>query len=101
MQIFNSAEDMRVMLSTPAGRVLDLRVTELELLDQGPGAPLRAGEMPLLTALLPGRLLLRKRDGSEICVLVGWGSLTMVGKQARVVVSRAEPSHRASLQVAG
>jgi len=101
MEIFNSAEDLRVLLATTTERVLDVRVTELELLDQQPGAPLRVGEAPLLTAVVPGRLLLRKRDGAEICVRLGWGSLTMVGQQVRVVVSRAALQFAESLPVAG
>jgi F0F1-type ATP synthase epsilon subunit len=89
MQIYNSKEDLRVVVRTPSAAVIDCAVTELEV--EGPGGPLLivAGAEPTLLGLAGTDLRLRKRDGTVIGVSVDWGSLVAVGRQARVVAHNA------------
>jgi hypothetical protein len=44
--------------------------------------------------------VLRKRDGGEIRVEVSWGSLTAVGRQARIVVESARVRYIEPMRIA-
>ena len=100
MEIFNSREDLRVVIRTPGAAVIDTRVTELEVEDALGRFSIVAGGDPALAALVPSELVLRKRDGGEIRVEVSWGSLTAVGHQARIVVESARVRYIEPMRIA-
>lgn len=100
MEIFNSAEDLRVVIRTPTAELIDTRATQLEAEDTLGCFTLRANGSPVLAALVPGELRLLRRDGSEIRVTVSWGSLIAVGHQVRIVVNDARVRHIAPLRLA-
>lgn len=89
MEIFDSTQDLRVVIRTPTSAVLDIHVTSIEVQDHLGRFEVKVGGDPVLTALVPSDLVLHKRDGGEVHVTVGWGSLTAVGAQARIVVNGA------------
>jgi F0F1-type ATP synthase epsilon subunit len=89
MEIFDSVKDMRVVIRTPEGGVVDTRATELEVEDQLGRFVVQADGEPALAALVPGDIVLRKRDGSETRIAAGFGTLVAVGHEARVVVHEA------------
>jgi F0F1-type ATP synthase epsilon subunit len=95
MNIFDSTQDLRVVVRTPEGPVLDTRVAELWGRDQLGELRLDVNSDPMLAALVPSELVLHKRDGSTIVVRVSWGSLTAVADQVRIVVrSASRPDSR-------
>ncbi len=100
MEIFNSVEDLRVVIRTPSAALIDTRAMELEAEDHLGRFTIRAKGSPVLAALMPGELRLFKRDGSEICVTASWGSLVAVGKQVRIVVNDARVRYLAPLRLA-
>jgi F0F1-type ATP synthase epsilon subunit len=100
MEIFNSREDLRVVIRTPTASVIDTHVTALEVEDALGRFTVVADGEPALAALVPTELVLRKRDGGEIRVEVGWGSLTAVGHQARIVVDSAKVRYIEPLRIA-
>ncbi len=81
---------LRIVLRTSSGPVLDTRVCELELEDLAGRFTVRANDDAVLTALVPGEIVLRKADKTELRVQIDWGSLTKVGREARLVVDHAE-----------
>ncbi|RLB63832.1 MAG: hypothetical protein DRI90_05970 [Deltaproteobacteria bacterium] len=100
MEIFNSAEDLRVVIRTPSAELIDTRAIQLEGEDTLGRFTLRGKGDPVLAALVPSELRLLKRDGSEIHVTVSWGSLIAVGQQVRIVVNDAQVRHLAPLRLA-
>jgi F0F1-type ATP synthase epsilon subunit len=90
MEIFDSGKDLRVVVRTPAGGVVDMRVTQLEVEDQLGRFVIKADGEPALAALVPANLVLRKRDGSETHIAAGFGTLIAVGHEARIVVHEAK-----------
>jgi hypothetical protein len=100
MEIFDSMKDVRVVIRTPWAHVLDTRAIELEVADTHGAHMLRADREPQLLALVPGEIVLRRRDGTEIHVTVSWGSLTAMGRQIRIVVERAKVRYVEPLRIA-
>ncbi len=100
MEIYNSAEDLRVVIVTPSAPLIDTRATQLEVQDNLGLLTVHPRQSPVLTAVAPGELRLYKRDGSEIRVAVSWGTLTVLGQQVRIVVNDAQVRHIAPLRMA-
>ncbi|MBW2456096.1 MAG: hypothetical protein JRI68_16375 [Deltaproteobacteria bacterium] len=100
MEIFDSSEDLRVVIRTPSAPLIDTRATQLEVQDNLGPLTIRIKDSPVLTAVVPGELRLYKRDGSEIRVAVSWGTLVAVGQQVRIVVNDARVSYFAPLRMA-
>lgn len=101
MEIFDSHKDLRVVIRTPYETILDTRACEVELEDAAGRFTLRADGEAALTALIPGDLVIRKRDGSELHLVVGYGSLVALGGQARIVVRHATMRFVEPLRIAG
>lgn len=101
MDIFNSKEDLRVVVRTPSAAIVDMRVVELEAEGRNGRITVRANCEPTMAGLVHGELRLRKRDGSEIVVRVDWGSLVAIGHQARIVVESASLRYLEPLPLAG
>ncbi len=101
MEIFDSHKDLRVVIRTPEAAILDTRAREVEVEDVVGRFTLRADEEDALSALIPGEIVIRKRDGSELHLDVGYGSLTKLGSQARIVVKHAELRFVEPMRIAG
>lgn len=86
----DNGNDLRVVIRTLSDHVLDTQAQELEVEDNLGRFTVTANGEPALAALVPSELVLRKHDGGEIRVRVGWGTLTAVGGQARLVVHDAD-----------
>jgi F0F1-type ATP synthase epsilon subunit len=82
--------DLRVVIRTLSEHLLDTYASELEVEDNLGRFTVTADGDPALAALVPSEITLRKRDGGEIRVRVGWGTLTAAGGQARLVVHDAD-----------
>ena len=100
MDIFNSREDLRVVVRTPSAAIVDTHVTELEAEGRNGKFVVRSGAEPTMAGLASGEVVLRKRDGGEIRVRVDWGSLVAVGHQVRVVVENASVRYLDPLPIA-
>jgi F0F1-type ATP synthase epsilon subunit len=100
MEIFNSAHDLRVVVVTPSSQIIDTHVEQLEVEDQFGRFIVTAADGPTMAGLVPSRMVLRRRDGSEIHVKLSYGSLTAVGRQARVVLRDASVQYVEPLQIA-
>jgi len=100
MDIFNSKEDLRVVVRTPSAAIVDTHVTELEAEGWNGNFVVRSGAEPTMAGLASGEMVLRKRDGSEIRVRIDWGSLVAVGHQVRVVVENASVRYLEPLPIA-
>jgi F0F1-type ATP synthase epsilon subunit len=85
-----NANQLHVVLRTPSKTLLKTRVCEIEVEDRGGRFSVGANDDTLLTALVPGTIVLRKSDGSELAARIDWGSFTKVGDEARVVVGHVE-----------
>lgn len=86
----NNGNDLRVVIRTLSHEVLDTHAAELEVEDNLGRFTVTADGDPALAALVPSEIALRRRDGGEIRVRVGWGTLTAAGGQARLVVHDAD-----------
>jgi F0F1-type ATP synthase epsilon subunit len=100
MEIFNSKRDLRVLVVTPSEQIIDTHVEQLEVEDQFGRFIVTSGAEPLMAGLVPGHMVLSRRDGSQIHIKLSYGSLTAVGGQARVVVRDADVQYVEPLQMA-
>jgi F0F1-type ATP synthase epsilon subunit len=100
MDIFNSAQDLRVVVRTPTKSVLDTSATDIEVEDTLGRFVITAQAEPALTALVPSEVVVRKRDGSEIHLSISWGSLVFVGNQVRIVAEQAKARYVEALRIA-
>ena len=100
MDIFNSAQDLRVVVRTASKSVVDTSATEVEVEDTLGRFVITAQGEPALTALVPSEVVVRKRDGSEIHLSINWGSLVFVGNQVRIVADEAKPHFIEALRIA-
>ena len=103
MEIFNSRKDLRVVVRTAWATIIDTPASEIEVEDAIGRFTLRADGDAALAALVPSMIVVRKRDGSEVHLDAGWGSLTAAAGQVRIVVSdcaaqHVEAQHVAALQ---
>ncbi len=89
MEIFDSTQDLRLVLRTPSRTLLDTRVCWLQVEDHLGRFDLSVNSDPALAALVPSTLCMGKRDGSELLVEISWGTLAKAGDQVRVVVRDA------------
>lgn len=93
---------LRVVLRTPSKVLLVTRVSEIEAEDAAGRFVARVDGAPVLTALGPSDVVLRKRDGSELRAHVAWGTLVKIGHELRVIVDDAEVEEiRPPLRMAG
>ncbi len=83
-------DELRVVLRTPTELLLDTKVSELEAADLAGRFVVRADCEPVLTALVPGDIVLRNRDGRELRAAIGFGSCTKVGREVRLIVEHAD-----------
>lgn len=96
----NSAQDLRVVIRTLSDEVLDTHAGELEVEDNLGRFTVTADGDPALAALVPSEIVLRKRDGAEVRIRVGWGTLTAAAGQARLVVHDADVSYVEPMRIA-
>ncbi len=89
MMIFDSAQDIHVVIQTPHQVLLETVACELDVEDQLGRFTIREGDAAL-AALVPSEVIVHRRDGSQARVTVTWGSLTAVGNQVRIVVRSGE-----------
>jgi F0F1-type ATP synthase epsilon subunit len=82
--------ELRVVLRTPTELLLDTNVCELEAADLAGRFVVRADCEPVLTALVPGDIVMRSGDGRELRAAVGFGSCIKVGREVRLVVEHAD-----------
>jgi len=101
MEIYDSTKDVRVVLRTPTHTLIDTHVVMLEIADEAGHFAIDGGQASMLRSLLPGELRLVKRDGSEVRVVVSWGSLTKLGNQIRIVARHATMYVLEPLPIAG
>ncbi len=100
MDIFNSAHDYRVVVRTPTRAVLDTSATEIEVEDTLGRFTISSKDEPVLAALVPCQVVVRKRDGSEIHLTISWGTLVVAGNQVRIVARNARARFVEPLRIA-
>lgn len=94
MDIFHSAKDLRVVICTQDNVLLDTHVKRLEAFDHLGQLVLDGDSPPMLAALIPGDIVVHRRDGTTTRIEAGWGSLTSVGNQVRIATSRGRVMRR-------
>ncbi len=99
MKIYDSTKDIRIVIRTHEETVVDTFAASIEVEDRMGRFVVNADEAAL-AAITPSNLILRRRDGSEVIVTVGWGTLTAVGHEARIVVDRADATFIEAMRVA-
>jgi len=99
MNIYDSTKDIRIVIRTHEETVVDTFVSSVEVEDTM-GRFIVTADEPTLAAITPCNLVLRRRDGSEVIVSVGWGTLTAIGSEARIVVDRAAATFIEAMRVA-
>jgi F0F1-type ATP synthase epsilon subunit len=99
MMIFDSAQDIHVVIKTPNALLLDTVACAVDLEDQLGRFTIEGGDAAL-AALVPSEIVVRRRDGSEARIDITWGSLTAVGNQVRIVVRSGEVREVEALPIA-
>jgi F0F1-type ATP synthase epsilon subunit len=99
MMIFDSAQDLHVVIKTPHAMLLDTVACSVELEDQLGRFSIEGGDAAL-AALVPSEIVVRRRDGSEARLQITWGSLTAVGSQVRIVVQHGDVREIDALPIA-
>jgi len=99
MNIYDSTKDIRIVIRTADELVVDTFASTIEVEDAMGRFSVTVDEAAL-AAITPSVVVLRRRDGSEVLVDVGWGTLTAVGSEARIVVDRAEATFFEAMRVA-
>jgi F0F1-type ATP synthase epsilon subunit len=89
MTIYDSAKDMRVVLRTTDGQLLETVASKIRAPGRHGELLLTRGSSPQMVALVPGELVLNKRHGDTQRILVDWGSLTAMGNEVRITVRHA------------
>ncbi|MEM1030053.1 MAG: hypothetical protein AAF928_11435 [Myxococcota bacterium] len=84
----DTGRDLRIVIRTPDRVVVDTVATHVEVEDTL-GRFVVDDLSPNLAALTPSEVTVVRRDGSRVSVQVGWGTLTAVGTEARLIVDRA------------
>jgi len=89
INIFNSAKDLRVIVRTPTERLFDAHAQSIEGSDGLRSFAIEHDAPAMITALMPGEIVLRKRDGRRLVLQIGWGSLIAVNNEVRITAGRA------------
>jgi F-type H+-transporting ATPase subunit epsilon len=96
---------MKLRLTTPTEVVLDMDAVHVTVEDPTGSLGLRPGHAPLVTALVPGILVVRGAGGSERYAAVNGGVLVADGETVEVVsrqaVSGTDIAHLDGTVVAG
>lgn len=90
MTIYDSAKDMRVVLRTTDGQLLETVASQVRAPSRQGELVLQRGGSPQLVALVPGEVVLCRRGGGCSYITVDWGSLTAMGNEVRITVRSAE-----------
>ena len=89
MTIYDSAKDMRVVLRTTDGQLLETVASKVCAPSRDGELVLSRGGCPQLVALVPGEVVLYSRGGARTRLLIDWGSLTAMGNEVRITVRSA------------